>query len=169
MYYHQFEIRGIKIVLVGDEQGLSRLMIDNGTKPLVMDSMWELSEKPFHEAQKQLIEYFEGGRKSFDLNLNPSGTDYQKQVWEVLRQIPYAKLFSYKQVAVMLGNPGASRAVGMANNRNPIPIIIPCHRVLGTNKKTCWLRLWPAIKTGTDRKGENQRCFWSLGQLLWQH
>lgn len=84
---------------------------------------------------KQLDEYFQCRRKTFDLPLNPKGTEFQKKVWEELKKIPYGTTKSYKDIAIAIGNPNASRAVGNANNKNPIPIIIPCHRVIGANKK----------------------------------
>lgn len=82
---------------------------------------------------KQLEEYFGGQRRKFDLPLNPQGTEFQKKVWSALEEIPYGETRSYKEIAVRVGNPAACRAVGMANNRNPIAIIIPCHRVIGSN------------------------------------
>lgn len=85
------------------------------------------------QAVNELQEYFEGRRREFTVPLHPQGTDFQLRVWQVLRTIPYGKTWSYKQVATAAGNPNASRAVGMANNRNPIAIIIPCHRVIGAN------------------------------------
>ncbi len=84
---------------------------------------------------KQLDEYFSGKRKVFDLPLNPAGTDFQKKVWKELQKIPYGQTRTYKEVASLIGNINAARAVGNANNRNPIAIIIPCHRVIGSNKK----------------------------------
>lgn len=87
------------------------------------------------EAEKQLAEYFAGIRKAFDLPLAPEGTDFQKSVWQALQQIPYGETRSYKEIATAVGNPKASRAVGLANNRNPISIVIPCHRVIGANGK----------------------------------
>lgn len=84
-------------------------------------------------AAKQLDEYFRGKRKKFDLPLSVHGTDFQKSVWNALQKIPYGKTCSYKDIAVAVGNSKASRAVGMANNRNKIIIIIPCHRVIGTD------------------------------------
>ena len=84
-------------------------------------------------AVKELEEYFQGKRKVFTVPCVPKGTDFQKRVWEALIQIPYGETRTYKEIAAAAGNPKASRAVGMANNRNPIPIIIPCHRVIGTN------------------------------------
>lgn len=81
----------------------------------------------------QLREYFEGKRKIFDLPLAPKGTDFQKKVWQSLLEIPYGETRSYKEIATKVGNPKAYRAVGMANNKNPIAIVIPCHRVIGKN------------------------------------
>lgn len=82
---------------------------------------------------KQLDEYFDGKRKIFDLKLNPQGTEFQKKVWNALYAIPYGETRSYKDIAKACGNENASRAVGLANNKNPIPIIFPCHRVVGSN------------------------------------
>lgn len=87
------------------------------------------------KAIKQLNEYFNGTRISFDLPLSLEGTDFQKLVWNTLKAIPYGETKSYKDIAEAIGNPKACRAVGMANNKNPISIIIPCHRVIGSNGK----------------------------------
>ena len=87
------------------------------------------------EAYRQLTEYLMGKRKRFDLPLNPRGTEFQQQVWKALCDIPYGGTRSYKQIAEAIGNPKAVRAVGMANNRNPLLIVIPCHRVIGANGK----------------------------------
>jgi len=87
------------------------------------------------ETRRQLEEYFDGKRISFDLPLAPVGTEFQNKVWNELKHIPYGETVSYKYIAHRIGNPNASRAVGMANNKNPIPIIIPCHRVVGSNNK----------------------------------
>jgi methylated-DNA-[protein]-cysteine S-methyltransferase len=86
-------------------------------------------------AGKQLMEYFIGSRKIFELPLAPEGTDFQKMVWKALLTIPYGETNSYKEIAEKIGNPKACRAVGMANNKNPISIFIPCHRVIGANGK----------------------------------
>lgn len=85
------------------------------------------------KAYLQLTEYMSGKRKSFDLPLAPKGTDFQKQVWKALCEIPYGETRSYKQIAEKIGNPKAVRAVGMANNRNPLIVVVPCHRVIGSN------------------------------------
>lgn len=85
------------------------------------------------ETKRQLEEYFAGTRKQFDLPLRPKGTEFQKKIWNILRQIPYGETRSYGEVAALAGNPKASRAVGGANHKNPIMIIIPCHRVIGAD------------------------------------
>ena len=91
----------------------------------------ELTEK----AYKQLQEYFDGNRKQFDLPYRLNGTEFQKKVWNELTHIPYGETISYKDIAIAVGNEKASRAIGMANNKNPITVIIPCHRVIGTSGK----------------------------------
>ena len=87
------------------------------------------------EAHQQLAEYLKGERKSFDLPLRMKGTDFQQRVWNALLKIPYGETRSYKQIAEAIGNPKAVRAVGMANNRNPLLIVVPCHRVIGADGK----------------------------------
>ena len=87
------------------------------------------------KAKQQLDEYFAGKRKTFDLPLAPKGTPFQQRDWKVLQKIPYGETWSYKDVAIEVGSPRGFRAVGLANNRNPIAIIIPCHRVIGANGK----------------------------------
>ena len=84
-------------------------------------------------AAEQLIDYLAGNRQTFDLPLDPRGTEFQKAVWKALLDIPFGEIRSYKQVAEAIGNPKACRAVGMANNKNPILIVIPCHRVIGSD------------------------------------
>lgn len=87
------------------------------------------------EAEKQLLEYLSGDRRKFDLKLAAQGTEFQKTVWNTLQEIPYGETRSYKQVAEMLGRPEVSRAVGMANSKNPILILTPCHRIVGSDGK----------------------------------
>ncbi|NNE35224.1 MAG: methylated-DNA--[protein]-cysteine S-methyltransferase [Rhodothermales bacterium] len=85
------------------------------------------------EAERQLREYFDGERREFDLRLNPRGTKFQKSVWSLLEEIPFGKTTSYGRLAAALGDPNKSRAVGLANGSNPISIIVPCHRVIGSD------------------------------------
>jgi len=94
---------------------------------------WIFNEKPFAVARQQLEEYFAGDRREFDLPLNLSGTEFQVQVLEELQRIPYGETTSYGDIAKRIGRPKAMRAVGAANGRNPIPIIVPCHRVIGSS------------------------------------
>ena len=102
---------------------------------------WDLEESEVREtplikeAKKQLDEYLVGNRKEFDLPLKAKGTEFQQEVWKALQEIPYGETRYYGEIAEKIGNPKASRAVGLANNRNPISIFIPCHRVIGKNGK----------------------------------
>lgn len=98
------------------------------------------------EAARQLEEYLDGKLKSFNLPLAPEGTDFQQTVWAALRDIPYGETRTYKQVAEVIGKPEASRAVGAANNKNPILIITPCHRVIGTDGKLVGYAAGLAVK-----------------------
>lgn len=87
------------------------------------------------KAMTQLAEYFSGKRRSFDVPLALYGTDFQKSVWQALLTIPYGETRTYKQIALAIGKPKGSRAVGMANHKNPVPLLVPCHRVIGSNGK----------------------------------
>ncbi len=100
------------------------VVTDFGTKTKLTD-----------KAYAQLLEYFDGKRKTFDLPYKLNGTDFQKKVWSALIGIPYGETRSYKDIAKIIGNEKASRAIGMANNKNPITVIVPCHRVIGANGK----------------------------------
>ena len=95
----------------------------------------EKNTEILNETEKQLNEYFCGKRKKFDVPINPKGTEFQKQVWNELLKIPYGQTVTYKQIAQKIEKPNAARAVGMANHNNPIAIIVPCHRVVGSNSK----------------------------------
>lgn len=114
------------ILIEADNKAITKIQFNNSNVSCCSSPLEQ-------EAAKQLDEYFKGKRKNFDLPLNLKGTEFQKKVWEALKQIPYAQTRSYKEIAMMIGNKNASRAVGMANNKNPCPIIVPCHRVIGSN------------------------------------
>lgn len=94
---------------------------------------WIRDDEAFHEAAAQLREYFAGNLQAFDLPLAPRGTEFQQSVWSALLEIPYGQTTTYSTIANKIGRPAAVRAVGAANGANPIPIIIPCHRVIGAN------------------------------------
>lgn len=121
------------LTLVGEGGYLTGLhMQDQRHMPPGISSC-EPDESAFADAAAQLRAYFAGDLKSFDLPLRLSGTDFQRRVWEGLLGIPYGATISYQQLAERIGNPKACRAVGLANGRNPIAIIVPCHRVIGAN------------------------------------
>lgn len=116
--------------------GASELGITYVDRIKVGDEIPEMKESALLlKAKKQLEAYFSGETKTFDLPLDTAGTPFQESVWEALRQIPYGQTVSYKDIAVAINNPKAVRAVGGANNRNPISIITPCHRVIGMSGK----------------------------------
>lgn len=94
---------------------------------------WQRDDSAFDDVASQLREYFAGKRRAFDLPLAPGGTEFQRSVWSVLQTIPYGRTWSYLDVANAIGKPSACRAVGAANGANPLPIVVPCHRVIGTN------------------------------------
>ena len=114
-------------IIEGDEKGISSLFLSD-EKPTDQNPPDELAE-----AIQQLKEYFKGQRKEFDLKLNPSGTTFQKQVWKSLQKIPFGKTCSYLQLARELGDPKAVRAVAAANGKNPLWILVPCHRIIGSD------------------------------------
>ena len=121
----------IGMVGIGEDGGgISHVLLPHEKGP----TGYERKETPLiAKAHSQLAEYFAGTRQAFDLALNARGTAFQRAVWAALLEIPYGVTCSYKDVAMRIGNPNASRAVGMANNRNPIAIIVPCHRVVGAD------------------------------------
>ncbi len=100
-----------------------------------LDPAWKKSDGPFATVRKQLKEYFAGTRQEFDLPWKMAGTPFQQRVWEELVKIPFGETISYGELASRVGNVAASRAVGLANGRNPISIIVPCHRVIGASGK----------------------------------
>jgi methylated-DNA-[protein]-cysteine S-methyltransferase len=124
-----------RLLLTGDEHALTGLyMLDAGAHSASVDPAWTRRPSGFGAAAAQLREYFAGERTEFDLPLAPHGTPFQLAVWAELTQIPYGKTVSYGEVAAALGKSLlASRAVGLANGRNPISIIVPCHRVIGAD------------------------------------
>jgi methylated-DNA-[protein]-cysteine S-methyltransferase len=103
--------------------------------PYVRRPGWERHDRAFDDVATQLTEYFDGGRRVFELPLAPQGTPFQLRVWNALLDIPYGETISYGELATRIGDRSASRAVGLANGSNPLPIVIPCHRVIGSNGK----------------------------------
>ena len=135
MYYHIVESPIGPILLAGDEEGLKYVNFLKGKTKIEVPDGWVENEDFFSEISRQLEAYFAGKLKSFEVKLAPEGTEFQKSVWRALCEIPYGETRTYKDIAIYIGNLKAYRAVGLANNRNPISIIVPCHRVIGTNGK----------------------------------
>lgn len=136
-YYRWLESPLAPLLLTGDGRSLTGLYLQ-GQKyfPTQIEAWTEAAQaEPFPQVQQQLEQYFAGQRQSFDVPLNPVGTDFQKQVWHWLPQIPFGSTIAYGTLAEMLGKPGAARAVGAANGRNPISIIVPCHRVIAADRQ----------------------------------
>lgn len=124
-----------KIEIIEENEKLIELNIYNEERNEKKNNIIEEDTRLLLEVEKQLKEYFEGKRTKFEIPLNPKGTEFMKKIWKELLKIPYGETRTYKEIAEKIGNSKASRAVGMANNKNPIPIIIPCHRVIGSNNK----------------------------------
>jgi methylated-DNA-[protein]-cysteine S-methyltransferase len=134
MVYDYFESRLVgRLILAGDKEGLRHLEFCNAKRPSIIKDGWRHDALALQPVKEQLSAYFNGRLRQFDLELAPVGTLFQKKVWEALREIPYGRLACYLQIAKRVGNPKAVRAVGSANGKNPIAIIIPCHRVIGKN------------------------------------
>jgi len=136
MNYAYLETPIGKLLIAGDNEAICHIGFPKKGKPVQPEADWKPSSRgPVAEAIRQLREYFTGCRTGFDLPLKPEGTPFQENVWRHLQDIPYGETISYGELARRVGNPNASRAVGAANGCNPIPIVIPCHRVIGSNGK----------------------------------
>ena len=146
-----------KIVLVATTEHITNLYLPKDTLPL---NIIETETPLLVEAVQQINRYLAGDLKTFSLPINPSGTVFMKKVWEELCNIPYGKTATYKEIATKVGNEKAARAVGLANNRNPIPIIIPCHRVIGANGALIGFRSGLELKKSClTLKGKNNVLF----------
>ena len=119
-------------VVVDEDRTVTELWTDDRSAVLLAMPNYTFNAGAVAKARTQVQEYAEGDRRSFELELRPAGTEFQRTVWNMLLQIPYGETRSYGELAMMIGNPKASRAVGRANGTNPISIIIPCHRVIGS-------------------------------------
>jgi len=123
-----------KLLIAGDDDAVRRIAFPKDGTPWKPEAGWtESGNGALAEAVRQLREYFAGRRTEFDLPLAPEGTGFQEKVWRKLQEIPYGKTISYGELARRVGNPKASRAVGSANGKNQIPIVIPCHRVIASD------------------------------------
>ncbi|MEO8802761.1 MAG: methylated-DNA--[protein]-cysteine S-methyltransferase [Rudaea sp.] len=133
MYYDYLQTPVGRLLLAMDGQGLRHIDFEIGRYPTSIGEDWERGAGALHEARAQLIAYFDGRLHEFDLPLAPHGTAFQQQVWLELLRIPYATTINYGELAQRVGDIKASRAVGAANGRNPLPIVVPCHRVIGAD------------------------------------
>ncbi len=137
LYFIEIDSPVGKLKLVAHDQALIAVLWENENPNRVrLPSLIENQNHPILiKTQTQLDEYFQGSRNQFDIPLDFIGTDFQKQVWHALLSIPFGQTKSYKEIAIHLNNEKAVRAVGAANGKNPISIIVPCHRVVGSNGK----------------------------------
>ena len=135
MYYTYVDTPIGPFLLAGDGHALFKASFTTGKQTRQPEPDWIRDPVPLSFAVEQVEEYFAGERTRFDLPLEIAGTAFQQDVWNVLRSIPFGQTWSYGRVAKALGRPGASRAVGAANGANVLPLIIPCHRVIGSDGK----------------------------------
>ena len=132
MHYRYLDSPLGRLLLVGNDAGLNLVHMDEQTR-LPPQTSWTQAERQLDQACRQLDEYFGGQRRRFDLPLAPRGTAFQQAVWRALLEIPFGETRSYRQQAERIGRPTAIRAVGTANGANPLAVIVPCHRVIGSD------------------------------------
>jgi methylated-DNA-[protein]-cysteine S-methyltransferase len=121
------------LLVTRDDYGLNGLCLPTGRYRQRVHDEWERDDDAFDDVRRELDEYFAGTLQDFTVPLSPRGSTFQKQVWQALSEIPYGETTSYGKVAASIGHPDGARAVGVANGQNPIPIIVPCHRVIGAD------------------------------------
>ena len=133
MYWHQVDSPVGALLLYGDQDALQGVHFQAGPHPLQPSASWRRDATRFAQVVTQLGEYFSGTRRTFHLRLAPDGTAFQLAVWKELRAIPFGETRTYGELARRIGVAGGARAVGLANGANPLPIIVPCHRVIGAD------------------------------------
>ncbi len=133
LLYDTFDSPIGALTVAGDSQGIHHILFENNRYDAKGRERWQHDTAALREARTQLLQYLHGERTTFDLPLAPHGTDFQLRVWKALADIPFGATWSYVQLARHIGQPTASRAVGAANGRNPLPIVLPCHRVIGSS------------------------------------
>lgn len=121
------------LLIAGIDDRLTLIGFPDGPRAETPDAEWERDDTAFADAAQQLNDYFDGHRTTFDLPLTLNGTVFQKSVWRALMNVPFGTTTTYGTLAIQIGKPSASRAVGAANGANPLPIIVPCHRLVGSN------------------------------------
>jgi methylated-DNA-[protein]-cysteine S-methyltransferase len=176
IYYAWLDSPVGPLLLTSDGRSLSGLYLKGQKHFPQQTEDWQESAEavPFAQTQVQLAEYFAHQRQSFDLPLAPQGTAFQKQVWQLLTDIPFGETISYGSLADQVGQPGAARAVGAANGRNPISIIVPCHRVIAANGKLTGYaggvdrKQWLLAHEQRDRVSKVPASEASMQLLLWK-
>lgn len=132
-YFSRYKNEYGEFIIVDEESKITNLALS--AYAVIGEDMLERETKVLLQAKRELTEFFLGRRKHFDVPLKARGSEFQEKVWQSLREIPYGETYTYGQVAHLIGNAKAARAVGMANHRNPILFMIPCHRVIGAQGK----------------------------------
>lgn len=135
-----------RILIAGRGRGVSLVSFLDGARPAAVGATWAWSGEHFRDVEDQLAAYFRGERTTFDVELDLQGTDFQRRVWRALTRVPYGRTASYAQIAAAVGRPAAVRAVGAANGANPVPIFVPCHRIIGSDGRLTGYRGGVEIK-----------------------
>ena len=133
MWFDTFKTPIGRLVVAADDSGIRHVLFEKNRYDVADRPAWKRDAAAVREARRQLLAYFAGERREFDLPLAPAGTPFQLKVWKALTEIPFGSTWSYKDLALRIGDPKAVRAVGAANGRNPLPIVVPCHRVIGSD------------------------------------
>jgi methylated-DNA-[protein]-cysteine S-methyltransferase len=133
LFYDTFDSPIGALTVAGDSQGIHHILFENNRYDAKGRAHWKHDADALRDARTQLLQYLHGDRQRFELPLAPHGTDFQLRVWKALADIPFGQTWSYVELARHIGHPTASRAVGAANGRNPLPIVLPCHRVIGSS------------------------------------
>ena len=133
MWFDAFNTPIGQLTIAADDSGLRFVLFENNKYDVPGRQDWRRDAGVTQRVREQFLQYFAGERQIFNLPLNPTGTEFQKKTWATLAQIPFGQTWSYSELAAKIALPKAVRAVGAANGRNPLPIILPCHRVIGAN------------------------------------
>lgn len=133
MWFDEFRTPIGLLRIAVDATGLRWVMFENNKYEAPNRADWRQDKVVTREAREQMLQYFSGERREFDLKMSFAGTEFQERTWQTLASIPYGLTWSYAELATRVGSPTAVRAVGAANGRNPLPIVLPCHRVIGSN------------------------------------
>jgi len=162
IYYSFLDSPLCPLLIQGNEEFVTGLYLSKPDDPWQIDASWQKADAPFRAVRAQLAEYFAGTRQEFNVPIRLDGTAFQRRVWQELVRIPLGTTISYAQLAQRIGKPSASRAVGHANSRNPISIIVPCHRVIGADGKLTgyaggiankdWLLAWERRGRAAEQK-----------------